>query len=481
MLAGCITAALLSACTSTAVPGGAPNVAIRAGVAAEDITPLWPVYEMTTELLVAKHYRRLEIQALAIRSGDVPVVIVTADICMFCTEISELVYERVKHLGLGRGQIVLNASHNHSAPAICPNDVLDIGERPIAPYQEFLVQKVVSAIERAFQDLKPASLATSESTVDICINRDGPPHTPGGIIPNPGGLIDRRVRVLQVKDPAGRRLRAALVLFACHPSDVQVGADKEAAAYGADYFGFARDEVARHYPGVTVLTAQGAGGDIRIAHFKNGDITQGFTGSILPNVAPNREFGRRFGEAIVRALEGPASSVQGPLYSAVSSVMLPVEAPAPQEYVARVARGETAPKNHPRLRDDPWYWKWGNWMLEKYQRGDPIPETAGPFEIRMMRFGDDFNLAALDGEIQICVAKQIEQRLAPQRTYVLGYTNNIKAYIPCAENFAPPQNGGNYEINVFYWWMWQTARFKPRVDSVIVDEAVALAGELRHD
>ena len=95
-----------------------------------------------------------------------------------------------------------------------------------------------------------------------------------------------------------------------------------------------------------------------------------------------------------------------------------------------------------------------------------------------MHFGDHLSLVALDGEVFTCVGQKIEQRLASRPTFVLGYNNNVRAYIPCAENFAPPQNGGNYEIQIYTWWLWQTARFTPNVDKVIVDETVAVAQKL---
>jgi|GEM_PF-1945085 len=474
-----LSSAVLLACVGApkatgAVPSVAPTLV---GVAADDITPPFPAWQMGTERRVTDHYRRMEVQAMAIGDRASPVVIVTADICMFCTEVSEQVYARVKRLGFEPHEVVLNASHNHSAPAVCPADVLDVVKSPIAEYQEFLIRKIVSVIERAREDMKPAVLATSEADSDLCVNRDGPPHTPGGIIPNPGGSIDRRVRVLRVSDPENGTLRAVLALFACHPSDVHVVKDGP-ASYGADFFGFGRDEVARRYPEATVMTAQGAGGDVRMAHFVNGDPSQGFDGSALPNLAPNREFGRRFGTTILQALDKPATPVQGPVRAAMGTVNLPLEEPYSREFVARVAKGEAAPADNPDNQKDPWYWRWGQWMLDKYERGETIPRTTGAFDIRMIQFGDDFRLAALDGEVFTCVARQIEQRLSPQRTFVLAYNNNVKAYVPCAENFAPPQNGGNYEIQVFYWWLWQTARFTPEVDRVIVDEAVAVANRL---
>lgn len=214
----------------TSQSGNTPNARMgtMVGLAVEDITPPWPTYEESFDVLVNEHYRKLEAKAMAISDHSGPVVIVTADICDFCSEISEQIYDQVKSLGFEPQQVILNSSHIHSAPATCDVDVLDVKEHPIAKYQTFLVEKIVSIIKRASQEMKPAALSISQATCDICVNRDGPPHpAAGNIIPNPYGRIDRRVRMLQVRDPNTGQLRAAMALFGCHPSDVGAG------SYGA--------------------------------------------------------------------------------------------------------------------------------------------------------------------------------------------------------------------------------------------------------
>lgn len=477
---------LIGACAQAEHGGRTPMAvkesAMLVGLAVEDVTPSWPTYLSSSgrAVLVSASYSDLEVMAMAIRSGGEAVVIVTADTMGFCDEVSDRIYDQVRSLGFLPHQIVLNASHSHTVPAICDvHDVLDVGATPIERYQTFFVEKVVSAIRQAVENMRPAILGVSEAEADICVNWDGPPYTPGFIIPNPEGLVDPRVRVLQVRDPEDARLRAILTLFGCHLSDVALEPGRE--AFGAEFFGFGRDYIKDHYPGLVVLTAQGAGGDSSPAHFADpvdtggAAIKRGFQRTYPSELSPNIEFGERFGDAVLRALESDMTPVAGPIRSAMSSVDLPVEQPDSHEFVAAAARGEAVPDNQPELRGNPWYRRWAAWMLSRYEEGGPFPDTVGPYDIRLIRFGDDFSLVAFNSEVQACVGLKTEERLAPTPTFVLGYSNNTTAYIPCAENFAPPQNGGGYPISVYYWWLWQPARFQPSVDSVIVEETVALA------
>ena len=64
------------------------------------------------------------------------------------------------------------------------------------------------------------------------------------------------------------------------------------------------------------------------------------------------------------------------------------------------------------------------------------------------------------------------------RASTFWWTTTIasSAYILCRENFF--QGQGGYEINTYPWWLWQTARFTPNIDAVIVDEVQALASRV---
>lgn len=253
----CVVHCVLCICFAPLCGRGASPVKMFAGVGSEDITPEWPVRRaFGNRPPIQQRYDRVEAKALALSDGKQPVVLVTADIGYFSLSLSQEIHKRVRRLGLEPRQVVLNASHSHSGPAVSP--VLDVLEEDQIDrrYQEHFISRVVRAIESSLQDLQPAQLSTAEAECEVCINK----RLEGRMEPNPAGPMDRRGRLLIVRAAKTEVLRAVLFLYGCHPSD------QNDEAFGADFFGFAREELERRNPGVARLSAQGTGGDARVDH-----------------------------------------------------------------------------------------------------------------------------------------------------------------------------------------------------------------------
>jgi hypothetical protein len=425
------------------------SAALEAGVAVTDLTPSHPVpLAWRNKPPTREVYHPLRLKALALADGQTRVVLVTADIGYFCRELTEQIHTRVRRLGLRPHQVFLNASHNHSAPALCPlDDVVEPGALDYG-YQQFVIGRAAAAIESALATRQPARLATAESTCDVCINRRGGPDNS----PNPAGPNDRRVRVLTVRDAASGNLRAALSLFACHPSDVDNG------QLGADFFGFAQSEFERRHPGVPLLTAQGAGGNIRLAHFDGSG--KKFYWERGSNLGFVREAGAKLADAVSAAL-GRETPVDGPIRSSLLEIRVPLEEPV------RVGEARQAAAS-----PDPWKARWGQRLLDLAERHAELPR-AMPYWIHVITLGADFAAVGLDGEVFVEYAGLIERPLAPMRVYVFGYTNASLAYLPTAK----AAGEGGYEVEVFYWWMLP-ARISPAAEPRIVDAAVSLVKEL---
>jgi hypothetical protein len=438
-LCGCLLLAVLPA-----------SAALEAGVAAVDLTPSHPVpLAWRTKPPTREVYHPLRLHALALADGHTRVVLVTADIGYFCRDLTEQIHTRVRRLGLRPHQVFLNASHNHSAPALCPlDDVVEPGALDYG-YQQFVIGRAAAAIESALATRQPARLATAESTCDVCINRRG-----GGpdISPNPAGPNDRRVRLLTVRDAGSGALRAVVSLFACHPSDVDNG------QLGADFLGFAQTEFTRRHPGVPLLTAQGAGGNLRLAHLDaSGNKFARTTDSELSFV---REAGATLAAAVSAAL-GRETPVEGPIRSSLLEIRIPLAEPV------RLGEARQAAAS-----PDPWKARWGQRLLDLAERHAELPRNM-PYWIHAITMGADFAAVGLDGEVFVEYAGLIEKQLAPMRVYVFGYTNASLAYIPTAQAVSE----GGYEVEVFYWWLLP-ARISPAAETRIVDAAVSLVREL---
>jgi hypothetical protein len=418
---------------------------MSAGAASEDITPRWPVrVTFRDRPPVTNVYHPISVKALAISDGRTPVVIVTADVCNFCQTIAERIYTRVAGLGLAPRQIVLNASHTHSGPAICP--ILDVVEpnQLDQPYQDFFVERVVSAVETALRNLRPAELLIGEATCDVCINK----RLDGRMEPNPSGPMDHRVRILSVRGRKSRALRAVLFAYGCHPSDINDD------SFGADFFGFARSDLEREYPSTVFLSAQGTGGDTRVDHRDASGLK--FLWGNLSTIEFTRTAGARLAESVRKAMAARLEPVGGRINSAMREIQLPIENPPENPPVSTYSR-------------DPWLPRWVKHFTELRERGAPIPNSV-PYTIQSLSIGKHFGVVALDGEVFTKIGLRIEKALEPRRTFVFGYSNSMNGYIPTADEIPK----GGYEIGCYYVFL-APAPFSLTVEETVVKNAVALA------
>ena len=423
--------------------------ALLVGTARRDITPgrsihlgsrNWPPTSTV--------YQRLEVSAMAIAHGDKKIVLVTADALYFGAEFSRVIRARASAFGLAGDEILLNASHSHGTPALCTLDVLT-PDKIDSRHLELFIARTVEAIGESVARLRPARLFLHESECDVAINK----RLNGQMVPNPDGPVDRRVRLLVERAPAGE-LRSVLFLYACHTSDMNDN------AFGADIFGFARTELGMLHPRAAILSAMGAGGDARVDHRDPSGIK--FIWPKLDRLDETRAFGRRLAASAETALAAKGTEVAGLIHSALREIRIPLDIPRSAE----VARAMTS-------SSDCFQARWGHFMLEKHAQARPDFPTSLPYTIQALRIGPEFLIVGLDGEVFTEIGRAIERRLAPLCTYVFGFSNSIAGYIPPAAEF--PRGG--YEIDIYYWWL-APAPLAPAVEDVVVNGAVELARSL---
>src|SRR5262249_48994252 len=142
------------------------------------------------------------------------------------------------------------------------------------------------------------------------------------------------------------------------------------------FLGFARDEVAKEYPGVVVLTAQGTAGDVRLDDRDPMNPTRWinlYDDQVI--FERDKNFGVRHGRSILQAMAQPTTPVSGRVRTSLNpAVMLPVEEADLQEIAA--AADEKTETN-------PWRLRWGKNMYSKYiDKGIPLPRVVGPYAVR---------------------------------------------------------------------------------------------------
>jgi hypothetical protein len=433
---------------------------LSAGVAAEAqwkaaasrvrITPERPVWLAGYDARV-KPFEAVETdiwaKALAFEDeGGRRAVLVTADLIGFSAPVAELIVTKIREkTSLERNQILLNASHNHSGPALSldpkPRGKMsaeDVGAT--AAYTRALAEKIAGAVAESFSRLEPVRLSWGTGIAFFAMNRRE--HTPNGIIlgVNPRGPADRSVPVLRVETPDGK-LRAAVFGAACHNTTLTANNFR----INADYAGFAQSYIEEKYPGAQALFVTGCGADAN--PYPRGTFELA------------REHGANLGKEVCRVLEGKLEPVRGALTVTFDTVDLPMQPMPPREELERRTRGPS------------WLAGTATTLLEMLARNETPPRhyTA---PVAVWQFGEDLTLVALSGEVVVDYVALLTRTLGPLRLWIAGYSNEVFGYFPSARVL---EEGGYETRGVSGGKGW----FAPEAQGVLVQkvrELTARAG-----
>lgn len=188
-----------------------------------------------------------------------------------------------------------------------------------------------------------------------------------------------------------------------------------------------RTAVERRFPGCVAVFLQGCSGNIRV-QILNDDRTEWIKGT--PETA--RRFGLDLADAVERAVCRTGDSIAGPIEARSAEIQAPL---------AGLAAGKT-------------------W----------------PFRIQAFRLGAQsehpFVLLALGAEPFVEYSLELERRLKPAHTIVIGCANGMAAYLPTAKACEE----GGYEPNA--WgenWYALPGPYAAEAEAVVLDAAERLA------
>src|SRR5262245_37973202 len=186
--AGLTLVLALATCFATAAQEGS---GYRAGTAKVKITAEEPGYLLAYDRHQKAAGVESELRARALALEDAEghrVVLVTADILGFPPSLARSIRRDVRRrFGLGDGQVLLAASHTHNGPVLpeCPSleiyhNFSEEEARGVHAYAEVLRGRVLEAIGRALDALRPARLSWGRGRAAFGANRrrrlnpDGP-------------------------------------------------------------------------------------------------------------------------------------------------------------------------------------------------------------------------------------------------------------------------------------------------------------------
>jgi neutral ceramidase len=218
----------------TAAPAGAAE--LRAGSGRADITPQTGYYLfgwVRSDARAEGQLTRLFARAIVLERGQRKVALVSVDLGAIPNGLIEDAAERVAGRGFSPRNVIVSASHTHSAPAgyfnwpafntVAPTDTTPTDFELAAPADpqlySFLVRRLATAIRRADRDLGPASAGWgSTRLLGVTQNRSIEAHLAdhgiirdfgqGGVGLDPLGYahtIDPAVDVLRVDKIRGGR------------------------------------------------------------------------------------------------------------------------------------------------------------------------------------------------------------------------------------------------------------------------------------
>src|SRR5262245_44081268 len=402
--------AILLAISAMVPQAGAQEAPWKAGAAKVIITPdkaLWMSgYGGRTKPAEGKE---TELWAKALVLEDArgkKAVLVTLDLVGIGRDLSVPLCKRIQEkYGLPREAIILSCSHTHCGPVVGDNlramYFLDENqERLIHDYTVALQDKIIEVVGAALANRAPAKLSWGIGTAGFALNRrenkeaDVPKLIEAGTLKGP---VDHDVPVLAVRDVQDKLLAVAFG-YACHATVMDY------YKWSADYPGFAQIELENVHPGAVALFWAGCGAD--------------------QNPLPRRkvELARKYGKELAGGVEallgGKMLSLASQWAGTYREIDLPYhQLPTREKLVQDSMSTNKYEANRAKL------------LLKQLETKTSLRGDY-PYPVQAWRLGNELTWIALGGEVVVDYAIRLKKELNPGKTWIMGYANDVMAYIP---------------------------------------------------
>jgi hypothetical protein len=433
---------------------------LQAGAARRTINPLLGTGKAGLRLFgspIQAIESDLTATALVLGDGDTKVALIATDLCVLSMDEGGRLRTGVSEaLGIPVSHVLLNLSHNHSAPALpefmaMTDSAEDIPFR--TRYEHDLQARLVDAAVEADGRLQPARIGCGwgESTIGVYRRETREGRDVLGEVPD--HPIDPTVGVIRVDDLDGNPI-ATVFRYSAHP--VTVGSRSLVAS--SDYPGPAREVLERNLGGVA-LFLQGCGGNINprvgIGYEVDCRDTKNRVGMELGGealkVAAGIRTDTRAGERrplgnVPNILFTPWEPVTGDtctrLAAAETTVRLDYdELPSLDEAQAILEhwRRTAEERRHGdaldwEIRAAQKYEHWARKLVASVEDGNPTHDL----HIQAIRV-NDIVIVAMNMEVFFETGLEIRARSPLGDTFVLGYTNGCFGYLPRGEDY--PEGG----------------------------------------
>ena len=456
---------------------------LRVGMAEVDITPPvgFPMAGYYHERLAEGTIDSLKAKAIVFREGDTSGALVVCDLIGIATDLSREVRRQASEkTGIPASNIVIAATHSHTAPDYMKELWLYLGKEKQEPLRAEYIEKLISgpvdAIVRADQDAGNFTLATGAALqpIPVAFNRrfvmrDGSVQT-WQALSNPNvvraaGPIDPRIELLAVRNTDDGKVRGVLSNFALHLDTVG------GMRWSADYPFFIERTLRENY-GADVISIFGTGccGDIN--HSDPSTPTRNKVDFI----------GESIGTSICQQFETLSPLKNSRLHVMSQRVELPLE-DVTQPEVERAIEIVSLAKQGGKVAFLDHVTSYKQLILDQFLHSQPFAETsrhitwglsrslAGigeklPVDVTVMTIGDDLAIVTLPGEVFVELGLAIKQASPFRTTIIIELSNAVETiYVPHRAAYA----GGSYEVT--------NSALQPGGGEMLVEAAIKLLRE----
>jgi len=377
-------------------------------------------------------------------------VLVSLDLVGIGRDISAPLCQRIQEkYGLPRAAIILSCSHTHCGPVVGDNlramyFLDDTQERYIHDYTMALQDKIVRVVGQALENRAPAALTWGIGTAGFAVNRrnnkeaEVPTLIDQGLLQGP---VDHDVPVLAVRDAQGK-LTAVAFGYACHATVMDY------LDWSGDYPGFAQIELEKAHPDAIALFWAGCGAD--------------------QNPLPRRkvELAQKYGKQLADGVEGVLKEKMQPVSSRWAGAYLEIdlpyhEVPSREKLVQDAMSTNKYEANRAKL------------LLKQLETKGSLRGDY-PYPVQAWRLGNDVTWVTLGGEVVVDYALRLKKELTPGKTWVMGYANDVMAYIPSLRVLKE----GGYEGGGAMLYYGLPSIWGTRVEELIVDAVHKQVGQL---
>lgn len=340
-------------------------------------------------------------------------------------------------------QLVINCSHNHSAPNIDTTLSLYYDHSPdldaqVAGYTQRVRQAAIQALAMARECREQATLHWGQGLAGLATNRRR--SRPGGR--SFAGLVDHDVPVLAARRPDGD-LIGCLFGYACHTTSL-CGRD-----LNADYPGFAMAELESQYAGAAFVFLAGCGADQ----------------NPLPRFRPElcRAYGLILARAVEDVLQTTMQQIDHPPVMARWVLELPIVMPTRDDLARQMEQSQGEVFLGRLYRN----------LLAQADRGELASHVLYP--LQLIRFGSQLNIAGFGGETVVAYSLHAKQQLGWDATMALGYCDWLTPYIPSAQVLRE----GGYEADSLPEYGY-AGTISPDLEPMIYEALANMVAETMH-